>query len=52
MEDNSISTHPEDLKKELGEQLTELQASVKAAREKTQKLLNESKGIPPKTAEE
>ena len=33
----------EDLKKELGQQLSELQASVKAAREKTQRLLDEAK---------
>lgn len=34
---------PDDIKEELGHQLSELQASVKAAREKTQKLLEESK---------
>jgi len=34
---------PDDIKEELGQQLSELQASVKAAREKTQKLLDESK---------
>ncbi|CAB9509123.1 expressed unknown protein [Seminavis robusta] len=37
------ATDDDDLKRELGEQLSDLQASVKAAREKTQKLLDEAK---------